>query len=70
MDLYSKECHINKAKADNTYFHFLKQIKLVDPSNVIYKPQEEKKIIDGIANVLYNHKDNIKSIIKTPVIKK
>ena len=35
---------------------------MVDPSNIIYKPKEEKKIIDGMANVLYNHKDNIKSI--------
>ena len=69
MELYAKESEINKAKADNTYFHFLKQIKLVDPSNVIYKPQEEKKIIEGIANVLYNHKNNIKSIIKKPIIK-
>ena len=69
MDLYDKESEVNKGKADNTYFHFLKQIKLVDPSNNIYKPQEEKKIIDGMANVLYNHKHNIKSIIKTPLIK-
>ena len=43
MDLYSKECHINKAKTNNTYFYFLKQIKVVDLSNIIYKPQEEKK---------------------------
>ena len=70
MDLYDKDKEINKAKADNAYFNFLKQIKLVDPSNVIYKPQEEKKIIDGMANVLYNHKNNIKSIIKTPLLKK
>ena len=69
MDLYSKESEINKANADNTYFHFLKQVKLVDPSNVIYKPQEEKKIIEGISNVLYNHKNNIKSIMKTAIIK-
>ena len=68
MDMYDKESNINKSKADKEYFHFLKQIKLVDPSNVIYKPKEEKKIIDGIANVLYNHKDNIKSIDKTPLI--
>jgi hypothetical protein len=69
MDLYDKDKQINKNTADNTYFHFLKQIKLVDPSNTIYKPQEEKKIIDGMANVLYNHKNNIKSIVKTPLIK-
>ena len=68
MDLYDKEREINESKADKEYFHFLKQIKLVDPSNVIYKPNEEKKIIDGIANVLYNHKDNIKSIDKKPLI--
>ena len=68
MDLYDKESNINKNKADNVYFHFLKQIKLVDPSNVIYKPKEEKKIIDGMANVLYNHKDNIKSIDKVSFI--
>ena len=70
MDLYDKDKEIKKAKADNAYFNFLKQIKLVDPSNVIYKPQEEKKIIEGMANVLYNHKNNIKSIIKTPLLKK
>jgi hypothetical protein len=70
MDLYDKEKEINKKKADNDYFHFLKQIKLVDPSNSIYKPDEEKKIIEGMANVLYNHKNNIKSKIKTPLIKK
>jgi hypothetical protein len=68
MDLYDKESEINKSKADKAYFHFLKQIKMVDPSNIVYKPNEEKKIIDGIANVLYNHKDNIKSIDKTPLI--
>ena len=68
MELYDKERNINKSKADKEYFHFLKQIKLVDPTNVIYKPKEEKKIIDGIANVLYNHKDNIRSIDKTPLI--
>ena len=70
MDLYDKEKEINKKKADNDYFHFLKQVKLVDPSNAIYKPEEEKKIIEGMANVLYNHKNNIKSKIKTPLIKK
>jgi hypothetical protein len=69
MDLYDKESEINKGKADNTYFHFLKQIKLIDPSNTIYKPQEEKKIIEGMSNVLYNHKNNIKSIIKASLIK-
>ena len=68
MDLYDKEKEINKGKADNSYFHFLKQIKLVDPTNSIYKPQEEKKIIDGIANVLYNHKNNIKSKDKKPIL--
>ena len=52
------------------YFHFLKQVKLVDPTTLIYNPKEEKKIIDGIANVLYNHKDNIKSIMKKTFIKK
>ena len=51
MDLYDKESNINKNKADNAYFHFLKQIKLVDPSNVIYKPKEEKKIIDGMEKI-------------------
>jgi hypothetical protein len=69
MDLYDKDKEINKGKADNAYFNFLKQIKLVDPSNTIYKPREEKKIIEGMANVLYNHKNNIKSIIKSPLIK-
>ena len=68
MELYDKEKEINKGRADNSFFHFLKQIKLVDPTNSIYKPQEEKKIIDGIANVLYNHKNNIKSTDKTPVL--
>ena len=68
MDLYDKEKEINKGKADNYYFHFLKQIKLIDPTNSIYKPQEEKKIIDGIANVLYNHKNNIKSTDKNPLL--
>ena len=34
------------------------------------KPQEEKKIIEGISNVLYNNKDNIKSIIKLSIIPK
>ena len=68
MDLYDKEKEINKGKADNSYFHFLKQIKLVDPTNSIYKPQEEKKIIDVIANVLYNHKNNIKSTDKNTLL--
>jgi hypothetical protein len=70
MDLYTEESEKNKKKADQMYFHFLKQIKLVDPTTKIYKPHEEKKIIEGIANVLYNHKDNIKSIIKTSLIPK
>ena len=70
MELYTEESEKNKKTADQMYFHFLKQIKLVDPTNNIYKPQEEKKIIDGIANVLYNHKDNIKSVIKTSLIPK
>ena len=70
MELYTEESEKNKKTADQMYFHFLKQIKLVDPTNTVYKPQEEKKIIDGIANVLYNHKDNIKSVIKTSLIPK
>jgi hypothetical protein len=70
MDLYTEESEKNKKKADQMYFHFLKQIKLVDPTTKIYKPHEEKKIIEGIANVLYNHKDNIKSIIKTSLMPK
>jgi hypothetical protein len=47
MDLYNKDKEINKGKAYNAYFIFLKQIKLVDPSSTIYKPQEEKKIIQS-----------------------
>ena len=70
MELYMEESNINKKKADKMYFHFLKQIKLVDPTTAIYKPQEEKKIIEGISNVLYNHKDNIKSIIKKSIMPK
>ena len=68
MELYTEESEKNKKKAEEIYYHFLKQIKLVDPTNTIYKPEEEKKIIDGIANVLYNHKNNIKSINKIPII--
>ena len=68
MELYTEESEKNKNKAEKNYYHFLKQIKLVDPTNTIYKPDEEKKIIDGIANVLYNHKNNIKSIDKTPLL--
>ena len=68
MELYTEESEKNKKKAEEIYYHFLKQIKLVDPTNTIYKPEEEKKIIDGIANVLYNHKNNIKSIDKIPII--
>ena len=68
MELYTEESEKNKNKAEQIYFHFLKQIKLVDPTNNVYKPDEEKKIIDGIANVLYNHKHNIKSIDKEPII--
>ena len=70
MDLYIEESEKNKKNADKMYFHFLKQIKQVDPTTAIYKPQEEKKIIEGIANVLYNHKDNIKSVDKNPLIPK
>ena len=68
MELYTEESEKNKNKAEQIYYHFLKQIKLVDPTNTIYRPEEEKKIIDGIANVLYNHKNNIKSIDKTPLL--
>jgi hypothetical protein len=70
MDLYIEESEKNKKNADKMYFHFLKQIKKVDPTTAIYKPQEEKKIIEGIANVLYNHKDNIKSTDKKTLIPK
>ena len=68
MELYTEESEKNKKKAEEIYYHFLKQIKLVDPTNTIYKPEEEKKIINGIENVLYNHKNNIKSIDKSPII--
>ena len=70
MELYDEESKINKKTADNRFFHFLKQIKLVDPTHIIFNPEEEKKIINGIANVLYNHKNNIKSTVKIPLIKK
>ena len=70
MDLYIEESEKNIKDADKMYYHFLKQVKQIDPTTAIYNPQEEKKIIDGIANVLYNHKDNIKSIFKKTLVKK
>jgi hypothetical protein len=39
MDLYIEESEKNKKNADKMYFHFLKQVKQVDPTTAIYKGQ-------------------------------